>query len=246
MARSRNTLMRRSGVAVVNLADLIEWKPNRIFQVGIGRYHQEADVFVEKWPGVELIGFEPNPMICEKWLGDYPGKVYWFALGVEEGFRDLFWNLDHLDGASHWKRNDDTGGESVLVRCLDGCFNPPAVPTLLWLDCEGAELNVLKGAEWFVRGRVEVINVELTGKPPREGWPSPVEVNRWLLDHGFLLQFVHTQRMTSGQADCVYVKPELFRPEYCSCPLQVEDHWRKYGDVVAKEHDGNERRGNPG
>ena len=231
-----NRLLRRSGVAVALIAELLEWKPSVIFQVGVGTHHKETEVFQEVWPDAELIGWEPHPEIFKRIkdplcidVDDFPGELHQCALGKYTGRRDFYYDAAHVEGASFF------GGEkfqsiSVKVRSMDDCYPPPEnAETLFWLDCEGAELEVLEGAVEFIKG-VDVINIELTGVPPRVGWPSPVEVNRWLLDHGFFSQYIHTHRCTSGQNDMVYVKPELFRPEYCSCPLQVEDFWRKQGN----------------
>jgi len=217
-------LLRRSGVAVVHIAKLLEWEPTVIFQVGIGNRHGEVEVFKEVWPKVELIGWEPHPDIFAG-LEDYPGLVHREALSNWTGKSQLFYQQHYVGGASLFGK-DGLQSVDVDVTTLDDIYaglkwRRAGDRVMLWLDCEGSELNALKGGEEFVRD-VDVINVELTGVPLTPGWPEPVEVNRWLLDHGFLLQYIHTHRSTSGQNDVVYVKPKLFRPEFCSCPLQVE------------------------
>ena len=229
--RSKATLLRRSGVALYNVANLLGWTPTVIFQVGIGRYCKEVDVFREAWPEAELIGFEPHPEIVYQ-MQDYPGLLIRKALGCTTGRVKLFWDPAHMDGASVYgdptnKRLEETEVEIDTLNDYDNKVNwkRDGDRVLLWLDCEGSELEVLEGGKAFVV-QVDVINVELTGKPSRLGWPDPVAVNRWLLDHGFLLQYVHTQRIASGQVDAIYVRPVLFRPEYCCCPLMVEE-WRK-------------------
>jgi FkbM family methyltransferase len=231
-------LLRRSGVAVALITELIEWKPSVIFQVGVGTHHKEVDVFQEAWPDAELIGWEPHPEIYKQIRKEYPGILHQCALGEDVGEASLYFDPAHIEGASFFANVSDPVKNAqdrlqsieVKIDSLDNFCRPIDIPQrrenpLLWLDCEGAELEVLKGGEKFIEG-VDVINIEVTGKPPRYGWPSPVEVNRWLLDHGFVCQYIHTHRCTSGQNDVVYVKPDLFRPEYCSCPLQVED-WEK-------------------
>jgi len=229
--RSKATLLRRSGVALYNVANLLEWAPTAILQVGVGYYSKEVEVFKEAWPEAKLIGFEPHPETIRLMQG-YPGLLICKALGRYKGSVRLFWDASHKDGASvHSKAQVDTLKwvdveiDTLDNRCIEDVRFQSSERILLWLDCEGSELDVLIGGEKFVVN-VNVINVELTGKPSRPGWPDPVEVNRWLLDHGFLLQYVHTQRVASGQVDAIYVRPELFRPEYCCCPLMVEE-WRK-------------------
>ena len=235
MTRSKATLLRRSGVALYNVANLLDWSPTVIFQVGIGRYCKEVEVFREAWPEADLVGFEPHPEIV--YQIDYPGLLMRKALGQREGKARLFWNPGHLDGASIHKDATQEHLEEIDVEIdtLDGydrkvAWRRSTDRVLLWLDCEGSELDVLIGGEKKFIQQVDVINIELTGKPPNPDWPEPTAVNRWLLDHGFLLQYVHTQRTSSGQVDAIYVRPELFRPEYCCCPLMVEE-WRKQSEA---------------
>ena len=224
-------LLRRGGVAVTLIAKLLEWEPTVIFQVGIGNRHGEVEVMKAAWPDVEFVGWEPHPEIVDG-LKDYPGLVHREALSNWMGKSQLFYEQRYLGGASLYGM-EGLSSVDVDVTMLDAIYaglkwRRPNDRVMLWLDCEGSELNALRGGEEFVRG-VDVVNVELTGVPHTPGWPAPVEVNRWLLDHGFLLQYIHTHRCTSGQNDMVYVKPELFRPEYCSSPLQIEDHRRRFG-----------------
>jgi len=221
-------LLRRSGIAVVLVAELLEWEPTVIFEVGIGVKHPEVDIFRHAWPTVDIIGFEPHPGIA---LGikKFPGLLHRIALGRKPGQGTLYYSPNHRDGASLFAGDPNLESADVEIDSLDNLYGNlnwkrKDDRVLLWMDCEGSELDVLIGGEDFVKD-VDVINVEMTGVPLRRGWPDPVEVNRWLLDHGFWLQFIHTHRITSGQNDVVYVKSGLFRPEYCSSPLQVEQ-WR--------------------
>lgn len=226
-------LLRRSGIAVALIAELIEWRPTLIVQVGIGHFWHEVDVMQEAWPGVRFVGFEPHPILLEKDIrGKYPGVVHEVALGENNGTAFLWFKNAHMEGASVYIGDDAGCAVTTPVRRMDEfVIGEDGDEILYWLDCEGSELSALKGSTEFLK-RVNVVNIEVTGKPPRPGWPSPVEVNRWMLDRGFVSQYIHTHRCSSGQCDVVYVRPRLFRPEFCSCPLAVEDYWRRYGSVV--------------
>ena len=235
MTRSKATLLRRSGVALYNVANSLGWSPTVIFQAGVGRYCKEVEVFREAWPDADLIGFEPHPEIAKS-IDYRPGLLIGKALARNVGWTKLFYDPAHVDGASVYgdPSNDRLQEIAVEVNTLDNyhakaSWKRDGDRVLLWLDCEGSELDVLIGGEKFVL-QTDVINVELTGKPSRPGWPDPVEVNRWLLNHGFLLQYVHTQRTAIGQLDAIYVRPKLFRPEYCCCPLMVEE-WRNRSEA---------------
>jgi len=219
-------LQRRSGVAVVNVAKLLDWVPDVIYQVGIGHRHKEVFVMVEAWPHVDLFGCEPHPRIVAC-LKDYPGKVFQTAIGGQVGKGKLFDKERHGDGSSLYQFDEtEKGGRDyktidVDVTTLDEFFVRRGKHVLLWLDCEGSEWEALEGGEGFVEG-VEVINIEMTANPPSKYWPSTVEIHCWLMDHGFLRQTTHTTRSHSGQYDAIYVRRHLFRPEICSCPCQIE------------------------
>jgi len=231
-------LLRRSGIAVALIAELIEWEPDLVVQVGIGHFWKEVEVMQEAWPRVKFVGFEPHPVLLENDIrGKYPGLLHEMALGEKKDKRILWYDNTFMEGASLFSGGKAGQGAAVDVQRMDDVLALEGNDkTLYWIDCEGSELSVLKGSVEFLN-KVDVINIELTGNPPRPGWPSPVGVNRWLLDHGFVSQYIHTHRCSSGQNDMVYVKPHLFRPEFCSCPLQVEDYFRRYGSVASRENE---------
>jgi len=216
-------LLRRSGVAVGLVADVLGWRADQMFQVGIGHYHEEVDVLVQEWPGLEVHGCEPHPGILSeiKANGSYPGMVYPVALSDRPGTATLHVKTRHADGSSlnlHYD-GSKTKMQSVAVDTMDRLFLPLVKPgrVLLWLDCEGSELKVLDGGEEFLK-LVQVVNVEITGNPPGLGWCSPAEVH-WKLDsRGFVRQWIHTQRIHEGQYDAIYVRPALFKRQFSCDP----------------------------
>ena len=221
--------LRRSGIAIVLVAELIEYEPDHIIQVGIGKNHQEVDVMKVAWPNATFVGFEANPHIG---IDDYPGKLIRVAVGAEAGKATLYFNKKHKDGSSFFPHNDPIGPMQVEVDVvalddmsmeeLDMPIQQKLPNVLLWLDCEGMEFDVLRGCEKLLDQHVDVVNVEMTSNPPGDGWCTPNEVHDFLLEHGFLRQWVHTQRTSAGQTDAIYVRPHLFNPNYCCCPCQVK------------------------
>ena len=228
-------IKRRSGIAVVNICGLLDWRPDVIYQVGVGVNHGEIDHMWESWPGVRFIGCEAHPGIVKSIEKSYPGELYEVAIGAERGKTKLYTKSRHKDGSSlypHRNQHEHEGYHElgdVLMSTLDSMFASPMwkkwhvqnLPKiLLWLDCEGSELDALRGGAEFLKS-VQVVNVEMTSNPPGVGWADPIEVHQLLIASGFLRQSVHTNRSSSGQADCVYVRRELFKPEYCCCPCQI-------------------------
>jgi FkbM family methyltransferase len=215
-------LLRRSGIAVGLVADLLGWKADLCVQVGIGSFHQEIDVLHEEWPSCRFIGFEPHPGIVSEIerKGDYPGTVIKAAISNRQGTATLYLKNHHSDGSS-LHSIDDSKREEVSVTTLDSVTLPGMYRKehiLLWIDCEGSELAALQGGYGFCK-YVEFINVECTAKPYYAGWADPREIHKLLIAYGFVRQHVHTHRMSAGQYDAIYVKKHLFNPLYSCDPF---------------------------
>ena len=225
MAISR--MLRRSGVAIVTVVEWLDWRPDTVYQVGVGQFHQEVDVMAECWPGVAFFGCEPNPSIVNKTI-DYPGQLLSCAVGDHDGTATLWWTRKHKDGGSLYPfdSNEHTDVE-VDLHTLDSLYLDgvqAAGRVLLWLDCEGSELAVLQGGERFME-HVDAVNVEMTSQAPwiegKRIGQAMVDVHRWLIEHGFWRQWVHTQR-NRGQHDAIYVRSEIFQVRCCCSPTEIE------------------------
>jgi FkbM family methyltransferase len=222
-------LLRRSGIAVGLIADLLDWRADMIYHVGLGTNFQETDVLSQEWPGVEWVGFEPHPQLV-KWAieKDYPGEIFEVAVGAEQGEGILYSKHRHKDGSSMNIHRDAIEGETyteikVKKDTLDNLVPTPHTGRImLWLDCEGHELEAMKGGVNLL-AHTQVVNIEMTARPPGDGWCTPNEVHKFLMDHNFNRQWIHTQRTNQGQYDGIYVKPEIFRPQFCCCPCQTEN-----------------------
>lgn len=223
-------IKRRSGKAVTEYMKLIEFAPEEAFFVGVGINHAEVDCLLEEWPDIAIYGFEPHPDTFQSIKRTFPGILYNKAVSNYVGKAKLYSKPRHADGASFYQKIDEKVRAEcvefeVAVTTLDNMFvkrEPGSTKGLLWLDCEGEENNVLEGAERFiVDSGISVVNVELTGKPRSEGWCRPVDVHNLLMDYGFLPAWCHTTRSCIGQCDLIYLRKEIFRPEYCSIPDSI-------------------------
>lgn len=219
-------LLRRSGIAVCLMLEIMEWKPKRVYHVGIGQNSQEVDVMLETWgsDGFELHGFEANPLIVQQIQAIYPGKLHATAVGDTVGTTTLYSKRRHKDGSSLYPFGEEFQQVSqfeVPITTLDTVYpDGPGERSLLWVDTEGAELRVLQGAAKFLSG-VDVVNIEMTGRPPSCEWSDGVEVDLLLERAGFFRQWVHTSRVSAGQYDALYCRRGVFRPDLCSCPCAV-------------------------
>lgn len=245
---------RRSGNAVVQHCKILKWRPDTVWQVGVGLNHQEIDCLLEEWPEIQMIGFEPHPKIFGKIQNEFPGTLYNMAVSDSPKTVTLYGKPRHKDGSSifpyvkeednqntfegiqavhldhpmfDWLKRSSQSESSVSSQSNQGSSSSsgPTNRVLLWLDCEGGEMDVLDGARNFIK-TVQAVNVEMTGAPVGKGWCDPEEVHNQLHEDGFFLQITHTNRPSAGQFDGLYVRGNIFNPGYCNCPMEITRHRR--------------------
>ena len=226
-------ILERSGRSVVEYCNLIGWKPSHVCIVGVGPQHGEILPMQAAWPDTTYTGFEPHPDVCAQASKDFPGDLYAYAVSDHSGKSTLYVPRNWKNGCSLFELDPKIQCKTVevdLVR-LDDIF--PFIPgksmvysrdrdTLLWLDCEGSELNALVGGEHFIDERVMMVNIEITGIPRGKDWCKPIQVHRRLMKSGFLQTWSHTHRTAIGQWDGIYVRPNIFKPQFCNSLDSVE------------------------
>lgn len=215
-------LARRSGVAVVQIAEQLWWTPSIVLHVGVGLQHAEAFIMKrECWPAITLHGYEPHPQTYEDIKASYPGQLRQMAIGNHIGEVEFYSPSQHRDGSSVFRRADNDSKYTVPMSTLDALY-PDGLGgrCLLWIDAEGNDLAVLEGATKILP-EVDMINIETTACVP-PGWADATQIDRWLREHDFRRQWVHTQRIHVGQQDCIYVRTKIFDPAICPCPCQLE------------------------
>lgn len=191
---------------------------------GVGVSADEAVAFSAMWPNAEIIGFEPNPHTFEGLKPVFPGTLLCSAISDKPGTQSLFFRHSWKNGSTLHKPAEVGYREcKVPVIRLDDVVNP-AKGSLLWLDCEGYELNALRGGEEFIKN-IDAVNIEITGRPRSDGWCKPTDVHQWLKDHGFKQVYVHSIRTVRGQFDAIYVRNEFVKSDMCACldSLQQEN-----------------------
>jgi FkbM family methyltransferase len=152
-------------------------------------------------PASELHVFECNPPAiqrCEQTIAAsaYPGRVVLCraAVGRQSGETEFFaidpaetlttWPDGNIGASSLYRANPDYGPEryaqtSIRVPCvrLDEYTADHTAPDLLWMDVQGAELDVLRGAE----------AVLVAFRPVYLGQPLFREIHSYLRGRGFTL-----------------------------------------------------------
>lgn len=217
-------VMRRSGNAVTQYLTAISFVPKQVLMAGVGGHHEEVEVMREIWPEMELYGWEPNKATFEGLRDSFPGFLKNKALWSSRKELVIYARDNWKDGTSVFepKPEDHKGWKkhTVLSEPLDGVALPMDTGRnmLLWLDCEGSELEVLRGGTELVHSCVGAINVELTCRPRQQGWPTPDVVHEWLTAHQFYHAWTHTIRPSIGQFDAIYVHRTRYDVEFNCCP----------------------------
>jgi len=178
-------------------------RPVGLVDVGArGGYDQAWDVFQDQ---LQVIGFEPEPEECAALNEQSPPNVRYlpFALGAREETRTFF--TAAFSGSSGLCGGDTefihrffegdnqrtVRAASVSVHPLDAVLREHGLESVDFLktDCEGADLEVLIGAERTLRdvNTLGVLTEVWFQKQARECGYTFVDVHEYLSSHGFLL-----------------------------------------------------------
>jgi FkbM family methyltransferase len=160
--------------------------------------------------GRQLHVFEPNPsaaMVCRRNLltfaGDRPDMALFNEVAVSDNAGQLkFYPLnvslsDNKDigfssllriNPDYTRRRGRIVQDEVIVNAitLDDYFLSKHNPDILWVDVEGAEFQVLRGATRTLKG-VKLIHIEVSFRPMQLGKPLYWEIARYLRKQGFSL-----------------------------------------------------------
>jgi FkbM family methyltransferase len=157
--------------------------------------------------GKQLHVFEPNPIAagaCRQNLRAFVGDRQEIAVFNEVAVADTVGQLKFYPVNPGLSDNKDIGFSSLFrinpdytkrrgrivqdeitvnATTLDHYFVGKENPDLLWIDVEGAELQVLRGAT-RVLGNVKLIHAEVSLRPMQIGKPLFWEIRRYLQRHG--------------------------------------------------------------
>lgn len=144
-----------------------------VIQCGLGDW-AEGPVLLDLFPDALYMAAEPLHRYChETWAAGFKGPiiqgVLWSKTGEEKKLHDWRTRTSVYDEAPH-----GLGSVAVRTITLDDavrCVGFSGKSSLLWQDCEGAELEILKGAEQTLKS-VQAIICELKRGTPFPEWPT--------------------------------------------------------------------------
>lgn len=190
---------------------LATWLERPLSVVDVGCRWGFADRWLQLGERVRLVGFEPDREECGRLAETYREAptvtVVPLALGDARGRRRL--HLTRQAGCSSFYRPDESvrtgrpttrdelepvGETDVEVTTLDHWIGErqPERIDFLKIDTQGAELDVLRGAEQTLQD-VRVLEVEVEFNPLYEDMPLFADIDIWLRQHGFVLWRLRNQ-----------------------------------------------------
>lgn len=171
------------------------------FVIGGPADGDEAQTVVDRHPHVQCIGFEPSTELYKKQLSmRFPGKLHNYALWSRTCTLELSVPVHGpRSGSMVHEFADAKYRESVIATTLDSelALNPFMRDVVLWLDCEGAELEILAGGAKFLE-RCLLINLESRDDAMTE------EYNALLLPLGFRKLKTWNVGAVCGMCDVIY------------------------------------------
>jgi FkbM family methyltransferase len=185
-------------------------KPGTMLDVGVGN-KSEYWVVHKAYPHCVHIGLEPDPAMAGQIL---LGQVSYQGVPAAPGYPGLLlpyaaWSSCRMLHRQQMRVSPNPPGDKVPAVTLDLLAKRIRMPSpvLLWMDCEGAELEALRGGTSLL-ARVYVVNVEVRPRAvcPDTAWCSQEEVHEFLNEAGFRLicEYGHMPREQGGHHDAIY------------------------------------------
>lgn len=171
----------------------------------VGAEEGEMCALCAMW-GADVVMFEPNdkvmPNIREIWKANKLADCKFFAgfAGNEThtDWSEALHNIMDIEGdviSNHGFKELQDSGDIPIVRIDDMVHATGKVPTVISMDVEGAEWEVLQGAEETISIHKPVIMLSLHPEFLIQYWNKySYEVRRWIIDLGYeekLLDYQH-------------------------------------------------------
>ena len=138
--------------------------------------------------GAKTFSFEPVPSTFSYLLDNIAINrlknvlAFNIALGSHRGNIEF---TNTLDTVNHVANQNDVDTIIVPIEILDNIFENQQIPTLLKIDVEGFETEVLSGSNKILKNRdLKAIIIELNGSGKRYGYDEQ-NINKMLIELGF-------------------------------------------------------------
>lgn len=173
---------------------LIEFKPKDLV-IDCGANIGDLKLYFEENKiEVDYVGIEPSKSEYNCLIKNiYPSSAYNLALWSANETIDFYISSDNADSSIFMPRRYIKKVSIKAIRLDDIIFNPIK---LLKLEAEGAEMDVLIGAQKIL-SKIEYISADLGCEKGIEESSPFVEVKDWLIENNFYLVQYNSLRMTA-------------------------------------------------
>ena len=195
------------------LSDTFLWSPKVIYDIGACTLHWTKKA-KEVWPEAEFVLFDAVDEL--EFL--YEGYKHHIGVLSDSDGTDVIFNqsLEHPAGNSYydenpkfspnadkiWTEDNKVTKKTQTLDSVVGRSNFP-LPTLIKMDVQGAELDILKGAE-KVLAHAELLILEIQNEEYNIGGAKRDEIVNWLKARGWS---IHTSEFSKNGVDsdwCFY------------------------------------------
>lgn len=185
--------------------------PNTIIDVGC--YKGEfSKACLNVFKDAQVIGIEPNEEMCLSHLNKIKNirfMCFCFALSNETNYNgDFFVNLNRKRQSSLLQNTKEITTKKINIPILrfDSLKIPINYPAILKVDCEGNDLNVLKGFGDKLN-HFSLIQIEVNFKNNFEGQNSPEDIINFLNKKRFkCLNYQKIKNQNKDFGDLLFIK----------------------------------------
>lgn len=190
-------------------------EPEVILDIGSRDLDQSIELRCA-FPNARIIAFEPNPnqyKLCSERAKLFEVDFIGCAVSDVEGTSD-FWVLDFNEGGSSllkpvnvpWSSNV-SNKVPVPCRRIDTILKELGVSKVdcVWMDVQGYELKALQSFGSYLKD-VRVMHTEASPNPNYEGHVSITELEKFLVDNDFELDFRPARFHPFGEGDIICIK----------------------------------------
>jgi FkbM family methyltransferase len=200
-------ILEDKGVAIQNIFDVGAYK---------GKWTEELIHKINS--KVHFYLFEPNINLLKNF--SLPNcTTFGFALGSKNEYNKNFYSINgtgdsfYRDISSRYRESTIRKLNVVTLDSVVSAYNLPT-PQLIKLDCQGSELEILKGAKQLLL-HVKAIIVETSVIPTNIGAPRIQSVCDYLIDQDFKpvsISEIHNRGGILNQIDLVFYHKNLNYP----------------------------------
>jgi FkbM family methyltransferase len=221
--------------------------------IEVGAHYAEASKqFIALKPNARAIAYEAAPEIYERAIArGLPDQVtmYNCAVGAEPGAAKLFLPRDqsYQVWASTRKRTAGVEVQEIDVPVISLDIAARTMVSTgdnrdlaIWIDVEGASLDVLHGSADLLKRRVAMTYIEVNDFSTYEGSATSLDIISLLLQHGFIPvardnEYHDAWNLLAVHEDAYHAARETIAAWFYKSPgSAIATNWFSDGDYIAK------------